>query len=84
MATFTVLSLQGIIIDTDHWRHFFLLLGLIWGFIAAISKWSSSSPADLTSGPPRRRKADSRPKLVRRARLLTMASISRSTGSLTK
>lgn len=26
---------QGIQIDTDHWRHFYLLLGLIWGFYAA-------------------------------------------------
>ena len=24
-----------VIIDTDHWRHFFLLLGLIWGLTAA-------------------------------------------------
>lgn len=27
--------LQGIQIDTDHWRHFYLLLGLIWGLYAA-------------------------------------------------
>jgi hypothetical protein len=26
---------QGIQIDTDHWRHFYLLLGLTWGFYAA-------------------------------------------------
>lgn len=25
----------GYVIDTDHWRHFFLLLGIIWGCIAA-------------------------------------------------
>jgi O-antigen ligase len=24
----------GTIIDTDHWRHFFLLLGMVWGCIA--------------------------------------------------
>ena len=24
----------GTVIDTDHWRHFYLLLGLIWGAIA--------------------------------------------------
>ncbi len=24
----------GSVIDTDHWRHFYLLLGLIWGAIA--------------------------------------------------
>ena len=26
-----VTILQGIQIDTDHWRHFYLLLGLLWG-----------------------------------------------------
>jgi len=26
---------EGFIIDSDHWRHFFLLLGLIWGLIVA-------------------------------------------------
>ena len=24
----------GTVIDTDHWRHFYLLIGLIWGAIA--------------------------------------------------
>ncbi|HZQ11531.1 MAG TPA: O-antigen ligase family protein [Pseudolabrys sp.] len=27
--------LEGFVIDTDHWRHFFLLLGIIWGTAAA-------------------------------------------------
>lgn len=27
--------LQGIQIDTDHWRHFYLLLGIVWGLCAA-------------------------------------------------
>ncbi len=26
---------EGFIVDTDHWRHFFLLLGMIWGLTAA-------------------------------------------------
>jgi hypothetical protein len=26
---------EGMVIDTDHWRHFFLLLGMVWGFAAA-------------------------------------------------
>jgi len=26
---------EGAVIDTDHWRHFFLLLGMIWGLYAA-------------------------------------------------
>ena len=27
--------LQGVQIDTDHWRHFYVLLGLMWGLFAA-------------------------------------------------
>jgi hypothetical protein len=26
---------EGFVIDTDHWRHFYLLLGIIWGLSAA-------------------------------------------------
>ena len=30
-ATFIGLVIEGAIIDTDHWRHFWLLLGTLWG-----------------------------------------------------
>lgn len=30
-ASFLPLALIGMLIDTDHWRHFFVLVGLIWG-----------------------------------------------------
>ncbi len=31
-------TLLGFIIDTDHWRHFYLLLGMVWGCIALESR----------------------------------------------
>ncbi len=34
-GTWLGLVLEGFIIDTDHWRTFFLVLGLIWGLAAA-------------------------------------------------
>lgn len=34
-ATFLPLCIEGIIIDTDHWRHWYLLLGLTWGMMLA-------------------------------------------------
>ena len=34
-AAFVGEVLEGFVIDTDHWRHFFLLLGMIWGLGAA-------------------------------------------------
>ena len=33
-AMFTTM-LQGVQIDTDHWRHFYWMLGLLWGLYAA-------------------------------------------------
>jgi len=32
-------------VDTDHWRHFFLLLGLIWGLTAATINFRRRSVA---------------------------------------
>ncbi len=26
---------EGVVIDTDHWRHFYLLLAIVWGLMAA-------------------------------------------------
>jgi len=34
-AAFTGEVLEGFVIDSDHWRHFYLLLGMIWGLAAA-------------------------------------------------
>lgn len=35
LATFIGAAAEGAVIDTDHWRHFFLLLGLVWGLSVA-------------------------------------------------
>ena len=29
-ATYLGVALEGFIIDTDHWRHYFILMGLVW------------------------------------------------------
>jgi hypothetical protein len=34
-AVFVGEAFEGFIVDTDHWRHFFLMLGLVWGLGAA-------------------------------------------------
>jgi len=34
-AALAALAFEGLVIDTDHWRHFFLVLGLTWGMIDA-------------------------------------------------
>ena len=35
-------TLIGAVIDTDHWRHFYLLMGIVWGCIALEMRWQSS------------------------------------------
>ncbi|MBA8900983.1 O-antigen ligase family protein [Phyllobacterium sp. P30BS-XVII] len=36
----------GNVIDTDHWRHFYILVGIIWGCAALEARHSSLSPAN--------------------------------------
>jgi hypothetical protein len=38
VAAFVGEMAEGFVIDTDHWRHFYLLLGMIWGLSAATFK----------------------------------------------
>lgn len=44
-----VTILQGLQIDTDHWRHFYLMLGLIWGLAALPAPAGGARPASRTS-----------------------------------
>ncbi len=44
-ATFFGEICEGFVIDTDHWRHFFLLVGLVWGLAAANMKYARGQPA---------------------------------------
>jgi hypothetical protein len=33
---------EGFIIDTDHWRHFWLMLGVMWGMFVAAERWKKA------------------------------------------
>lgn len=37
VATYTMVVAESAIIDSDHWRHYYLLVGLIWGLATAIA-----------------------------------------------
>jgi O-antigen ligase len=61
-ATFIVLVGEGAIIDTDHWRHFWLLAGLLWGGAIAASRYrleiprsSAAKELPVTGEPPLQR-----------------------------
>lgn len=38
-STWVVLMIEAAVIDVDHWRHQWALLGMTWGFVAATAAW---------------------------------------------
>ncbi|MBX3575572.1 MAG: O-antigen ligase family protein [Rhizobiaceae bacterium] len=45
----------GTVIDTDHWRHFYLLIGLIWGAMALEARWQRGARPSIADTEPRHR-----------------------------
>ena len=39
---------ESFIIDTDHWRHFWLMLGTMWGMFVAAERWKAGANTALT------------------------------------
>lgn len=46
-----VLLLQGFQIDIDHWRHVYLMLGMVWGMEAARAHWSQIHARAVPASP---------------------------------
>ena len=40
---------ESAIIDIDHWRHYFLILGLLWGLMAASRQYVAAAPTDTAT-----------------------------------
>ena len=40
---------ESFIIDTDHWRHFWMMLGAMWGMFAAAQRYKASARRTLTA-----------------------------------
>lgn len=34
LAAFVGMAIEGLVVDTDHWRHFYLIMAVIWGMAA--------------------------------------------------
>jgi O-antigen ligase len=49
VSVFVPLSIEAAIIDVDHWRHFFLVAGLIWGVTAGYRKIQKGEEARLSA-----------------------------------
>ena len=48
VAAFLGMTFEGLVIDTDHWRHFYLVMAMIWGM--ALAGGSGSASLDQRSG----------------------------------
>jgi hypothetical protein len=56
LAAFAAVAIEGLVIDTDHWRHYFLLVGLVWGLFVATERYVREAPQRAAvSGPKNRR-----------------------------
>jgi hypothetical protein len=40
---------ESFIIDTDHWRHFWMMLGTMWGMFVAAERWKAGADSALTA-----------------------------------
>ncbi len=51
-CTYIIMTLQGLQIDNEHWRHLFWMMGLIWGLFAAmqISLAKGNNQSELLKG----------------------------------
>jgi O-antigen ligase len=51
-AAYVGLALESAIIDSDHWRHYFLIVGVLWGLIAATRRYLNHSRRRRAEMPP--------------------------------
>jgi hypothetical protein len=45
---------EAFIIDTDHWRHFWMMLGIMWGMFVATQQYMATAQLRAASGQPDR------------------------------
>jgi hypothetical protein len=50
LAAFTAVAIEGLVIDTDHWRHYFLFVGLVWGLYVATERYLREGSISRRSG----------------------------------
>lgn len=46
ISVFAATALEGIVIDTDHWRHYYVELALVWGLAAAARRDNTARGTD--------------------------------------
>ena len=51
-ATYLGIVIESAVIDIDHWRHYFLILGVLWGLMAASRPYRIGAPGAAPVGKP--------------------------------
>jgi hypothetical protein len=46
---FAGLAAESLIIDTDHWRHFFMIIGIVWGLSIAASRGQGAPAPEIAA-----------------------------------
>jgi O-antigen ligase len=72
-ATFLGVAGEGAIIDTDHWRHFWLLAGVLWGGAIAAQRYRVEIPRSSAAKEP---SATAQPSLQRKERVTIVRALS--------
>jgi hypothetical protein len=49
VAALAGVMVEGFVIDTDHWRHFFLIVGILWGAAAATANFVRQTRATVSA-----------------------------------
>jgi hypothetical protein len=49
-CAFVGVAAESVLIDSDHWRHYFLLLGVVWGLMIASQSYRRGRRADASAG----------------------------------
>ena len=52
-CAFVGMAVESVIIDSDHWRHYFLLLGALWGLMAVSRRYTAGRRVPTTLAPAR-------------------------------
>ncbi len=50
LAAFIGHALQGFAIDSNHWRHLYIMIGLIWGVVLAVKPYGQTPSSPPISG----------------------------------
>jgi len=48
-AAFLGMVGESFIIDTDHWRHFWMMMGVMWGMFAAAQRYKTNAGSGITA-----------------------------------